>query len=407
MVDASRPTSVPSAMAGIVSTYLELGVDLSNLVVALGAGHSEGTELTNAVRSTYLRENADYYLHETVSSLKELQPARSKTHHRAIPGRRASAARLRMWMGANDGWENRVVAPLSQNLSGHLHRITVSGRVAKKIMWSYLGSDFGLPGFRSRLEYSRCPSLKGLFGSYLLYVNGEHVGGMHHRERDLILHGKEDSEDVELAFMKTGDLIFNCPHLAITLGRVDILKNMVEKGVVNANSISFASRSKKIPILWAAYFNSISASCFEYILSLEEVNCDQRSSGMTILNKASTTPLRLGISAYRALAKHRTTDVNAQILNGHTALHNCLDHFGDFPELVNKVRALLEADADPFVRSDVRGLGSVLRMVSLKELCFSEVQFEELNGLFSGVLHRQGSALTLTMPAYLCLWLHQ
>jgi hypothetical protein len=79
--------------------------------------------------------------------------------------------------------------------------------------------------------------------------------------------------------------------------------------------------------------------------------------------------LPIGVAAYRKLAQHSTTDVNAESEFGYasirfdTALHdvlNDLEKGSNNSDLIRQLRILLEAGANPYLHNPFQGNGTAI-----------------------------------------------
>ena len=67
--DNDETTAWGPDLLGVISTYLDLGPELTNMVVAVAAGRrSEGKDIARVVKRVYFRGNS-YYLDRVFSSL--------------------------------------------------------------------------------------------------------------------------------------------------------------------------------------------------------------------------------------------------------------------------------------------------------------------------------------------------
>ena len=171
------------------------------------------------------------------------------------------------------------------------------------------------------------------------------------------------------------------------LGLVEVLKVMVGKGFIQCMDVidtyDYLDYGSS-PLLWRAYFHSPDASCFDYLLSRPDSVCGRRWDGRTFLHYASyycesqnseenwystystDVKLPIGVAAYRKLAEHATTDVNAESefdgtrvrLLFDTPLHNVLGNLqkgANNSDVIRQIRILLEARANPNQYNPFRG----------------------------------------------------
>ena len=206
-------------------------------------------------------------------------------------------------------------------------------------------------------------------------------------EQNMEYSTEEEDEigHVDLYFMNAEDVLLNHPILILKLGLVEVLKVMVGKGFVQ--SMDIIETYMDNPLLWMAYFHSPDASCFDYLLSRPEGDCSRRVNYQTLLQYASSfweshnymagnrytikVTLPIGVGAYRKLAQHSTTDVNAETefaigvasIMFDTALHDVLGNLrkgANNSDVIRQIRILLEAGANPNLHNPRRRKGTAM-----------------------------------------------
>lgn len=320
---------------------------------------------------------------------------------------REAGAEVRAWIQENPGrWAERVevsslshaaslspFAAKSSDGSGggrrRLRALTVSQGVAESIsLRGLLGPDecrYRVDGRWCR-QKEACAAIENEYESCLLAVNGTPVHVLdnfevyRHLRRDEDRDYHEDflpgrgGQPCSLVFMSRGDLFFNEAVVVIRCGLVEVLREMIRKGLILPTSTVYERVYEgTYPLLWKAYFESPDASCFELLLSQDNVECDvihdddYGHGGSTLLIEASKLCyFPLGAEAYRALVNHPTTNVNAQVREssmyfgkGDTALHAVVSKMkyrcSDGDTAVMMARVLMEAGADPMLGSEENG----------------------------------------------------
>lgn len=364
-VQPSSLFNLTPELVGGIATYLDIfSEDLSNFVVVLGCATlldgkknsfctSDSETYLDAVRIATLKRES--YLDELFSYMpKNTIPATSSIEQELNIKQAAIGERVRIWMNANEDWDDRVVEAMlcdswSVESSGLLRRVTVSGEVAASLILE----DKFQPDYRYFLsKETKHAGLLGEIGNLLVSVDGQYCQYM---EKKHMFASKEKEDNVDLCFIQRSDLIFNHPSVAIRLGLVEILRAMVNKGLIHATTNHF---SGTYPLLWGTYSTSPNASCLEYMLSLPDVNCSQighrghRFLHHIMFYMIDANKLPLGKDAILAIANHPTTDINALDDGGETALHLCVKRckyrdYCDGDILLTKIEALLDGRADP------------------------------------------------------------
>jgi len=355
-------------LVGRIATNLEIfGSDLSNLVVALGCSARQNNNsardnnqktFLDAVRAAVL--TSESYLDELFTYMpKNAQPIYAEIRRELNTKHEAIGRKVRGWMNANKNWEDRVVEAMlcdswSVESSGLSRRVSVSGEVASSLILEDRGRfQHDYRYFLSR--ETKHAALLGELGNHLVSVDGDQYCGSTEMKNLFASKGNEDN--VQLYFFRVNDLFFNHPSIVISLGLVEVLRTMVNKGIIQASTTQCSGG----PILWNTYIISPNTSCLEYMLSLPNVDCSQIGPrGHCLLHYImyyviDTNTLPLGKNAILAIANHPTTDVNAlDGEEGMTALHMCIQkcEYRDYPDgdiLLKKIEALLEGGADPMI----------------------------------------------------------
>ena len=385
-----------SEIIGNVSTYLSMP-DITNFTLVIGCVALRDTSLRNnnntsyvdAVRRTTLENNSGYLVYVFLGL-----PGHGiySKYHQAREKYVNVADKVRMWMEHNKEWESRVQCAMSSDSWSHednplVRKVTVSERDQKAF------NNDGPTEFKYSLsEGTNCASLVQEQGNLLVGVEDTNVTiATDYSLEDIISESMEclsEEEDeighVDLYFMNCGDAMLNHPTLILKLGLVDVLKVMVEKGFIHSmDVISWLGPLENdyldYPLLWRAYFHSPDDSCFDYLLSRPESDCSRLVNNEILLHCASSyvesqnyiagnryhinVKLPIGVAAYRKLAQHSTTDVNAESIHYHlnsfdTALHDVLHDLqkgANNSDVIRQIRILMEAGANPNQHNPIRG----------------------------------------------------
>jgi len=325
-------------LIGRISIFLGMGnPDLMNFLLCLGPSTSA------VVRKTYLVDNT-YYLdycfnydpsgyktscwleHNEVEWKKRCQGgnARDPNVH-AISFTADAAAELGL----------TPVGPYMSCYPTRSHSPTVVANVLRPFR---LGSNIGVPILLS-VGCTKVPQ-----------------GASEEEVRSLIASEKPGKDGtLILRLISHMNFIFTSPVLAINYGMTDVLKHLVETGIVGINDEFDVGTGERTPLLFhAAAGGEISFRSFEYLLSCQGINVNAEvTDGQKLIHVCAGRNL-VSVKMFKALLRHPQVDVNAKmpIDEAVDAAEQVSDGFTPLllacvRKNIEKVKLLLEYGADP------------------------------------------------------------
>ena len=163
-----------------------------------------------------------------------------------------------------------------------------------------------------------------------------------------LLQSERPGEDGKIALRLVGVLhtIFASPPLAVLRGLADVLKYMVEEGIIEINDrFLLHSGLSPVPLLFHAISADNGFDSFEYLISFENINVNAGNTGdgMKLIH-CCVAKDRVPVKILKVLLRHPNVEVNALTPWGSTALF-----FACTKADVAKVSELLQGGADPDV----------------------------------------------------------
>ena len=186
------------------------------------------------------------------------------------------------------------------------------------------------------------------------------------------------------------NFIFTSPVLAISYGMADVLKHMIETGMVGINDRFHdgSETGRRTPLLFhAAAGGDISFPSFEYLLSCQGIKVNaETADGHKLIHDCATSDL-VSVKAFKALLRHPHVEINAK-LPMHTTVDSAEQVSDGFTPLllacgrknIEKVKALLECGADPDIV-----ISNGQKAIHFIRLRISEASSEEERQLYEEV----------------------
>ena len=179
------------------------------------------------------------------------------------------------------------------------------------------------------------------------------------------------------AFLKDANFIFRHPIAAIAFGLEPVLRHMLVSGIVNIRdrysfdlNFSLAAREDwGSPLLYHAVTWSPDISCFQYIMSLQDIHSTFRACGVNLIHCCATSLKEFSPGALEMALRHpRAPGINDFDRGGDTALWSLCGMRGISLELRRKkLEILLSFNADPKI-------GDPLPIDSLRQLFDKQIQ---------------------------------
>jgi len=271
-------------------------------------------------------------------------------------------AKMLTWLAANnDQWAERCchhrTTLRAQRTKNAFTRLDVSCESQTILKQSSYGGMLLFRGGTTRKEREdeNAPSR----GDVLLFVDNTDIRATNMSLDDVkneLRHRFSSGRSVLLVFMRSTavDIIFEDPVCAISLGLLPVLRHMVENDYVGINdrvvgASQWNRNVERRPLFYYAETDSPDTSCFEYLLSLPdiEIDCFLLQASLSSRGLPSTTTSMLDL-----LLQHpRTPDVNTPDVFGCTTLHSlslCIP-FNDVT--LAKMRLLINNGANPLLKS--------------------------------------------------------
>ena len=303
-----------------------------------------GPRVSSVIRRMYLRSNDDYLYACLDLGQDEALVRKDK---------------ILSWMEVNaDEWKARC---LGSELERNVVSVTLDAMTAKALMKFNRGYYEGCSAPSEDTDGLTYPS-RVRRGDVLLSINGIHVAGMSDEKVFSLLDeaaaagaaAPKTAFSVFLRFEPAVNMIFSDPRRVISFGLDGVLKHMIDTNLVGANE-----RIGSIPLLWYSITSAPDTSIIEYLLSIEDIDCnarlsDDEESMLPIHYCTGPMCLSKGTRYLELLAKHPSTDTNARC-DGDTALHHlltCGPHPGnDGDAAITIAELLLENEANPLLAS--------------------------------------------------------
>ena len=181
----------------------------------------------------------------------------------------------------------------------------------------------------------------------------------------------------DFAFLKDANFIFGHPIVAIAFGLEPVLRHMLVSGIVNIRDrysfdLNFSLAAMEdwgLPLLYHAVTWSPDISCFQYIISLQDIHSTFHANGVNLIHWCATSSKKFSLSALEMALRHsQAPGINDFDRNGVTALWNLCGMRGIPLELRRKkLEILLAFNADPKI-------GDPLPIDSLRQLFDKQIQ---------------------------------
>jgi len=323
-------------LIGRISKFLGMGnPDLMNFLLCLGPSTSA------VVRKAYLVDN-EYYLDYCVH-------------------RDPSENKISCWLEHNgDAWKKKCQGGNAADPT--VHAISVTPDAAAELALGPVGpcmSCYPTHCLMDDTEFlRRFPLRSSTCIPILLSVGSTKVpeGASEEDVLSLIASEKPGKDGkLTLRLISYMNFIFTSPLLAISYGMTDVLKHMVETGLVGIND-EFRNRAGegKPLIRHAAAGGDISFRPFEYLLSCRGFNINaEDADGEKLIHHCAISD-RVSVKMFKALLRHPQVDVNAKmpIDEAVDAAEQVSDGFTPLllacvRKNIEKVKLLLEYGADP------------------------------------------------------------
>ena len=353
--DASWSTVMTPELVGTVARFLDLGTpsrpDLTNLCLVVGKVTSR------VVRKMYLSGNEWYLSHLCRIAYM------NKEHTRQ--------AGMESWLEYNPDWWNRCVGAKSEK---NVYSIALDQDVVKGLLVAFKRSSSiwvlerscaccDVPELPSGLEFG--------IGDALLSVGGVDVRGMKKGEFHKIFQSLNVVRDgkIVLKYLPVSIRLFSDPLMATRYDLLAPLKHLVETGAVGVNEGYISDDTyfdEKENLIWFTLKpNNISdtCKCFENLLAVEGIDVnteDPHSEGQRPIHSCAQSSDVFGSEALRLLVDSRirtSLELNIQDDDGWTAIHYTLSSLDKSVHRakMSKLKILLEAGADPNLRSEMIG----------------------------------------------------
>ena len=341
--------------------------DLSNLCILL-QDRAAGVEGNGEIVDKILGGNEDYLRHIVAS-----------INTRSVLAVVNAKAKILQWMGSNPNWTERCGDLLQASQSFCRFSIHHSN-------YDRLNLHQYQPGVIS----------------FQAYVGKEHTGDLP-REGDL-LHTfggdmlmpaagwtldeiNENISDVDTSrspgwthhffFLKDANFIFSHPTAAIAFGLEPVLRHMLGSGVVNVRdrysshrtSSAAVREDRGLPLLYHAVTWSPDISCFQYIISLQDIHSTFHANGVNLIHWCATSSKKFSLSALEMALRHpRAPGIHDFDRYGNTALWSLCSMRGIPLKLRHKkINMFLAHNADPKI-------GDHLPIDCLRQLFDKQIQ---------------------------------
>ena len=359
--EASWSTVMTPELVGTVALFLDLDLfytpscqsrpDLTNLCLAFGR------DTSRVVRKMYLAGNEWYLRH-----LYSTSTAYINREHKRQAG-------MESWLEYNPDWRNLCAGANSEK---NVYRITLEQAVVKELFFDLSGSYWVLEdSFDCFDAQEDVPSgLAFGIGDALLSVGGVDVTGMKEDDFRNLLESDKIIQDgkIVLKYLPASIRLLSDPLMATRHDFLAPFKHLIEAGAVGVNEAFFPTETpndEKENLIWftlGPHNGSSTCKCFEYLLSLEgiEVNTSAGTDGQRPIHFCAHSSDVFSFEALRLLVDSRNRtgiDINVQDVDGWSAIHYIISFLdkSNHRAKMSKLKLLLEAGADPNLRSEGMG----------------------------------------------------
>ena len=241
------------------SSHRSSSGDLFNLCVA------GGKAIADIIRFDYLNKNEAFLLHAILC-------------HQGKLSKQKKATMIRAWMDVNSSWRERCSAESPLGIVPHLTKVTIDESTYIRIKIKQ-----NSPGVYTYEEYAD-EEMKKMMKRVdrLTFINnaasrwwGQKV------EEELVrrLRNSWKREQIErrgkvdLYFLNETYSLFSDPEMAISLGLVEVLKNMIEKKFIGPNDYITDHWGEKHRLIQFTVEHPPNLRCFEYLMQVPSIDC--------------------------------------------------------------------------------------------------------------------------------------
>jgi len=165
-------------------------------------------------------------------------------------------------------------------------------------------------------------------------------------------------------FLRDANFIFRSPPVAVAMGLCPVIRHTISNGIIGVNDryartlsmFLLEEKARGASLLSLAVKTSPDISCFDYLISLPEIDLGSRDDhlGGSALHWCVRSSESFSLVALKMVLEHpRVPDINTMSGLGGSVLHLVCDRpQGQFEIRLAKLRLLLEHGADPRIADE-------------------------------------------------------